>query len=132
MLLVAFSVYVWNNNISKYENIKIIEKKIKYPLVIKPTNGEQGKDVNVNINSREDVFNIINKLSKKYNRIVIEKYLSGDNYRILVYKNKIIGVLKLTKPYIIGDGKNTISQLINLTKNTFIKIIIINYSVKMD
>jgi cyanophycin synthetase len=106
-------MYLYNLNKSINYNISQIEKNINYPLVIKPIDGQQSKDVNVNIKNRNDMTKIIKKLLKKYNNIIIEKFLVGENYRIMVFRNKIIGILKLEKPYVIGNGRDSLKILIN-------------------
>ena len=106
-------MYLYNINKSINYNIYQIEKKINYPLVIKPIDGQQSKDVNVNIKSRHHMIRIIKKLLNKYNNIIVEKILYGENYRIMVFRNKIIGILKLEKPYVIGNGRDSLNILIN-------------------
>lgn len=86
--------------------------KINYPIVIKPINGTQGKDVNVGIKTKKELNKIINNL-KKYKKLQVQEEIKGENYRILVVNNKIIDILQRETPYVIGDGKLTIQELID-------------------
>ena len=110
--------YIWDFSKSTDKNIDIIKSKISFPLVIKPTTGTQGKNVHVNISSTDDMYKILKKLIKLYNKkkiknIMVEKQVYGNNYRILILHNKIIGVLKRTEPYVLGNGIDILKDLIN-------------------
>lgn len=109
----------WDTNSSDSENIKIINKELKFPLVVKPISGESGYGVKTNINDNKALIKHINEL-KNYKKhminikkgILIEEQEIGEKYRIVVLNGKIIYV-KLDKvPIITGDGKTQISSLI--------------------
>ena len=44
---------------------------------------------------------------------MVEQYLQGKNYRVLVANGKIVSVLERFQPHVIGNGKDTIAQLID-------------------
>jgi D-alanine-D-alanine ligase-like ATP-grasp enzyme len=44
---------------------------------------------------------------------VVEQYLQGSNYRIVVVKNEIMSVIQRYPPFVIGDGLSTIGELID-------------------
>jgi len=91
---------------------KILDTNINLPIVIKPVNGTFGIDVITDINSFEEFNKTINYLKQKYNDVMVEEQISGDCYRIFVFNNKIIDIINREKPYIMGDGVSTISELI--------------------
>ena len=101
---------------SNVENIqkKIKNANIKYPVVIKPINGTFGIDVITDIETKKELIYTINLLKTKYKDAMLEQQISGDCYRIFVFNNNIIDVIKREKPYVIGDNNNTIKQLIDL------------------
>jgi D-alanine-D-alanine ligase-like ATP-grasp enzyme len=92
----------------------IKKANIKYPVVIKPINGTFGIDVMTDIETREELNYAVNELKKKYKEAMLEEQISGDCYRIFVFNNNIIDVIKREKPYVIGDDTNTIKELIRL------------------
>lgn len=100
------------NNKAYYLN----EFKIEYPCVLKPVDGMQGTDVNTFIKNKKQFTIILNKLLDKYPEIMYENQVYGNNYRIFVFNNQIMDVIKREQPFIIGDGKNNIDNLIK-TKN---------------
>jgi hypothetical protein len=94
---------------------------LKYPCVLKPVDGMQGKDVNTFIKTKDQYIRILNTLLFKYDEIMLENQVYGDNYRIFLFNNKVIDVIKREQPFIIGNGINNIKELIeeknNLQKN---------------
>jgi len=88
-------------------------ESIGYPVVLKPRYGNQGKGVIVNINNEKELLKSYNSLCKEYMDIIIEKCISGNDYRVCVVNNKVIAVSERIPPFIRGDGINIIKTLIN-------------------
>ena len=109
----------WNSNYSDLKNIEIINKEVKFPLVVKPIRGTEGYGVKTNINDNKSLLKHIDELKNKKRHqidikkgILIEEQEIGDKYRIVVLNGKII-YIKLDKvPIITGDGKTSIDNLI--------------------
>jgi cyanophycin synthetase len=98
--------------ISKEENLSYAIQVVGYPLVVKPLDGNHGRGITVNITNYEDAliaFNIAQKISKV---VIVEKYIVGTDYRLLVVNYKFIGALKRVPAFVIGDGRSTIRELI--------------------
>jgi len=92
----------------------------KFPIVIKPYNGNDRNGSSININSTKNLLNLF-QLAQEYNKnnekkVIIEEYLEGDLYRILIINNDAIACCKYSNEIvmnnIIGDGKSTIFELI--------------------
>jgi cyanophycin synthetase len=89
--------------------------KIKYPVVIKPISGIQGKDVYLGIDSDRKVLRVLKELNKKMNRtILVEKEFKGEEYRILATSEKFVAAIHRVPANVVGDGVHTIKQLITL------------------
>ena len=101
--------YIWRDDLSFQENI-ISAEKIGYPLVVKPVFGEKGYNITVGIKDISELTSAINKIN---GRVLIENQLEGDEYRILVYNNKVIAITKRIRPCVIGNGIDTVKNLIN-------------------
>jgi D-alanine-D-alanine ligase-like ATP-grasp enzyme len=116
--------YVWDNKQTNLNNIKNINKNISFPLVVKPTNGQQGHGVKTNIKNNDDLNKhvqfLLSTISKK-NNIIIEQQISGSEFRVTVYNGDIIGIDKKNSPYVIGNNKNTLSELIDEHKHSVYK-----------
>ncbi len=104
------------NNKDKF----IYEYDIMFPCVLKPVDGMQGKDVNTFIKNKEQFVNILNDLLKKYKLIMLENQVYGINYRIFVFNDQIIDVVKREQPFIVGDGSKSVLLLID-EKNNLLK-----------
>ena len=85
---------------------------IEFPCVLKPVDGMQGKDVNTFIKNKEQFNNILENLLNKYDKIMMENQVYGDNYRIFVFNNEIMDVIKREQPFIIGNGSKDVETLI--------------------
>ena len=73
----------------------------------------QGKDVYTHIDNQNEFDNILNNLLKKYDKIMLENLVNGNNYRIFVFNDKVMDVIEREKPYIIGNGRNSVKELID-------------------
>ena len=49
----------------------------------------------------------------KYNNIMLEEFTEGNIYRVFIFNNKIIDIIKREKPYIVGNGYDSVEILIN-------------------
>ena len=107
------------NNLDAFLNK--IERELQYPLVVKPTNESRSKDVHIDIDNRETLKTIIHTLSLKYEELIIQEFTKGDLYRILLVNHKIIDILVRPLPHVIGDGKKTLKQLVEIRNKNQIK-----------
>lgn len=90
-------------------------KKIGYPIVLKPLDGNHGKGASINVTNWEDAVSGL-AFAKEYSkRIIVEKFITGFDFRILVIDNKLVAAAKRVPAHVIGDGKNTIQELIDQT-----------------
>lgn len=85
-------------------------------IVLKPAQNLGGKGISILPETMEDLQNAYKyaKDNDRYERVLAEQYIPGTNYRILAIGNKVISVIKRLPAHIVGDGRNTIHQLIVL------------------
>ncbi len=91
---------------------------IGYPVVLKPRYGNQGRGVYVNINNSEDALRIYNKLKETTNDIIIEKHITGKDYRICVVNGKLVAASQRIPPSVTGDGIRSIRELIQMINSS--------------
>ncbi len=97
------------------EEIEGAVKSLGYPLVVKPLDGNHGKGATVGLENIEEVITAFHK-AKSYSRnVIIEKMLTGADFRALVVNNQIVAIAERTPAHVIGDGTQTIQQLIDKT-----------------
>ncbi|HLR43154.1 MAG TPA: ATP-grasp domain-containing protein [Pseudogracilibacillus sp.] len=91
-------------------------KKIKYPVVIKPYNGTGGKGVIANIKNKNELIDALKYVREDLNlkKVILEKHVAGEDYRVYVIDNQVIGAIKRIPANIYTDGVNTVRELIKL------------------
>ena len=72
--------------------IKSIEKKLKFPVVIKPIN--EGSSVNVFICTRSNIVKNL-QLLKDYKEIIIEEFIPGREIQAAIIGSKKLGAIEL-------------------------------------
>jgi cyanophycin synthetase len=89
---------------------------VGYPLVIKPIDGNHGRGITVDIQNYEDALEGFKhaKNSSKSGAIIVEKFITGEDYRLLVINNVLVAAAKRTPAHVIGDGKSSVETLIEL------------------
>ena len=95
------------------EGLKEAVDYIKYPLVVKPISGNHGRGITTNIQNWEDALFAFEAAKKVSKSVIVEKYITGEDYRLLVVNYKLIAAAKRTPAHVIGDGKSTVQQLID-------------------
>jgi len=84
--------FIFKKNINKKKIIKMVEKKLKFPVVIKPIN--EGSSVSVYICNKSNFIKNLFKL-KNYNEVLVEKYIPGREIQVAILENKKLGAIEL-------------------------------------
>src|SRR5699024_4826765 len=96
---------------------EIIEYSLSldFPLVVKPTDGNAGKGVFANIRSEKELREIIPYVRKElgFDNIIVERFVAGEEFRIYVIEDKVLGAMNRRPANVTGDGVQTIRQLIH-------------------
>ncbi len=97
------------------EDLELTINRIGYPIVLKPLDGNHGKGASINVNSWEDALAGL-EFAKKYSRrVIVEKFITGHDFRILVIDNKMVAAAQRVPANIVGDGQHNVQQLIDFT-----------------
>lgn len=91
-------------------------KNMNGDFVIKPKSTNFGVGISIFKESVEETV-IVKALKHAFNyddTILIEKFIKGQEYRFLVIDNCVCGVLNRIPANVIGDGKKTIKELIDV------------------
>ena len=88
---------------------------VGYPLVIKPVDGNHGRGITVDIQNYDDALEAFRhaKDSSRSGAIIVEKFIKGEDYRLLVINHVLVAAAIRTPAHVIGDGKSTIQELID-------------------
>ncbi|OGV20076.1 MAG: cyanophycin synthetase, partial [Lentisphaerae bacterium GWF2_38_69] len=88
--------------------------ELGYPVVIKPEVGNHGRGITVNIKNEEELEAAYYSAKKICPNIVVEQYVEGNDYRMLVINGEFTAVAHRQPPFVTGDGKSTIQELIDI------------------
>ena len=77
---------------NNFDLIKIIEKKFKFPVVVKPIN--EGSSVNVFICTKKNISRILSSM-RIYKEIMIEEFIGGREIQVAIMGNKKLGAIEL-------------------------------------
>ena len=84
--------FSYRNNINKLKLINNLQKKIGFPLVVKPIN--EGSSVNVFICNKNNILKTLTKLNE-YGEVLLEKYIPGREIQVAILENKVLGAIEL-------------------------------------
>ncbi len=89
-----------------------IASELGFPVVLKPEKGNQGRGVSLNINSEQELKPAFKQAAAFGGGVLVEKFLHGRNYRLLVINNELVAAAERIPAHVIGDGFRTVSELI--------------------
>ena len=85
-----FFTYMFDK--SNKDLVKLIDKKLKFPVVIKPIN--EGSSVNVFICSKKNITKNL-KFLENYKKIIIEEFIPGREIQAAIINDKKLGAIEL-------------------------------------
>jgi cyanophycin synthetase len=88
-----------------------------FPIVIKPLDGNHGRGITIDIKNQqeaEEAYDLASTASKTRS-VIVERYYKGSDHRILVINGKVAAVAERIPAHVVGDGRSTIEELIEIT-----------------
>lgn len=98
--------------IRSLEELEEACEHIGFPLVIKPIDGNHGRGITTDIQSLEEAKIAFKSAQNVSYRVIVEKYIHGEDYRLLVINYRFVAAAKRTPAHVVGDGKSTIKELV--------------------
>ncbi len=96
------------------EDLRETIDRIGYPIVLKPLDGNHGKGASINVCTWEGAVAGL-EFAKKYSRrVIVEKFITGFDFRVLIINNKLVAAAKRIPAHIVGNGQDSIQQLIDI------------------
>jgi len=87
-------------------------KEIKFPVVVKPVGSLCGKGITVDVKNAAQLKKAVIQAEKIDKNIIIEKFYSGWDHRILIAGGKLLAVTKRFPAMVVGDGHSSVKKLI--------------------
>ena len=91
---------------------------IGYPVVVKPTDGNHGRGVFIDLTSREEVAKAYAIAVEEGSGVLVERSIQGIEHRLLVVGSKLVAANRSDLITVTGDGKSTVQQLVDSQVNT--------------
>lgn len=89
-------------------------REVGLPVVVKPQAGNQGKGVSANLTTEDDVRSGYEIARKFGNGVLVEQYISGNDYRLLVVNGKMVAASRRDPAMVTGDGRSTVRELVEI------------------
>lgn len=113
-MLEAAAIPVAKGMCIMYESeVEEVIAKVGFPLVFKPLDGNHGKGASINVKTLEEAIAAFEHAKKYSKKIIVEKFITGYDFRILVINNRFIAAALREPAHVIGDGVSNILQLID-------------------
>jgi cyanophycin synthetase len=87
-------------------------EELGLPVVVKPQDGNHGRGVATNLTTREQVMRAYTAACEESTRVIVERYIQGDDYRLLVIGDRLVAAALRTPAQVVGDGRSTVAELI--------------------
>ena len=84
--------FTYSYDLKNLALIKKINKKLKFPVVVKPLN--EGSSVNVYICNKKNIIKILSSI-KNYKKVMIEEFIGGREIQVAIMGNKKLGAIEL-------------------------------------
>ncbi len=95
------------------EGLQRVIKKIGYPLVLKPLDGNHGKGASINVKDYETALVGLEHAQKYSRKVIVEKYITGYDFRVLVIDHRMVAAARRVPAHVMGDGELNLQQLID-------------------
>ena len=95
------------------EGLQSVIRKIGYPLVLKPLDGNHGKGASINVKDYETAVIGLEHAQKYSRKVIVEKYITGFDFRVLVINHKMVAAARRVPAHVVGDGELNLQELID-------------------
>lgn len=92
-------------------------RRIGFPVVVKPLDGNHGRGVGLNLMSDDEVRAAfaIAKEESRGGYVIVESFITGKDYRCLIVGGRMRAIAERVPAHVIGDGQHTVDELVAIT-----------------
>ena len=98
--------------VQSVEGAQSAARRLGFPVVTKPYNGNHGRGISIRLTSPEEVAEGFAKAREHSRSVIVETFLEGDDHRLLVVNGELVAATRRTPGHVVGDGEHTIAQLV--------------------
>ncbi|MCA3177544.1 MAG: cyanophycin synthetase [Burkholderiaceae bacterium] len=99
-------------SVDEIEDAWAIMQSLGAPAVVKPRDGSQGRGVTVDVETREQLEAAWAAAYDISSDVIVERYIPGDDWRLLVVDGRLVAAARRDPPMVIGDGRSTVRELV--------------------
>ncbi|ADV68761.1 cyanophycin synthetase [Deinococcus maricopensis] len=88
-------------------------KRVGYPVVTKPLDGNHGRGVSMDLMTPEQVEGGFEEARQHSRNVVVEQQYRGNDHRVLVVNGHVVAVAERVPAHVVGDGTRTIRALVD-------------------
>ncbi|ABM60676.1 cyanophycin synthetase [Verminephrobacter eiseniae] len=86
---------------------------IGLPVVLKPSDGNHGRGVTLDLHSRQDIEAAYRLAEPEGSQVMVERFIAGAEHRLLVVGDKLVAAARGEVVSITGNGRSTVAELID-------------------
>jgi cyanophycin synthetase len=87
-------------------------ERLGYPVVTKPYNGNHGRGISIGLTTPDEVRTGFAAAAEHSSSVIVETFLQGDDFRLLVVNGELIAATKRTPGHVVGDGVHSVKALV--------------------
>ena len=91
---------------------------IGLPVVVKPSDGNHGRGVTLDLRKKEDIEAAYHVAYPEGSDVMVERFILGDEHRLLVVGGKLVAAARGEVVSITGNGRSTVKELIDTQLNS--------------
>jgi len=101
------------------EQAVAVAKRLGFPCVVKPLDGNHGRGVHLDLRSEEAVRSAFHGAlaQSRSGDVVVETYVAGNDYRCLVIAGKVAAIAERVPASVTGDGEHTVRELVDIANS---------------
>jgi cyanophycin synthetase len=109
--------------VPKQESVRTVRgaveaaRRIGFPVVVKPLDGNHGRGVCLDLQSDEDVASAfeVAKAESRRGIMIVESFVTGRDYRCLIVGGRMQAIAERVPAHVVGDGEHTVAELVEIT-----------------
>ena len=100
-----------------YEYAKIVG----FPVILKPNDMSQGNLI-FKVYEEKEYYSAAREILTHCKSAQVQRFYPGNDYRIVVLRNRVISAYQRIPFHVVGDGISSIAMLIDLKQNQFVSL----------
>ena len=94
------------------EQARRAARRIGFPVVTKPYNGNHGRGISIRLMSDDEVDAGFRAAREHSRSVIVETFVTGDDHRLLVVNGELVAATRRTPGHVLGDGVLTVAKLV--------------------